>query len=41
MKKKIRNPLHFAIQRTYRATLTPTKKEKQERIYKKYKVVEY
>ena len=36
-KKKIPNPLHFAIQRTYRATITPTKQEIQNRLDRKQK----
>lgn len=36
-KRKVANPLQIATQLTYRHLTTPTKKEKQEREYKKYK----
>lgn len=37
MKKKLPNPLQLQVQRKYRVLITPTKKEKQEKSYKKYK----
>lgn len=37
MKKNVPNPLQLHIQRKFRVLTTPTKKEKQEKTYKKYK----
>ena len=37
MKKNLPYPLQLQVQRKYRVLITPTKKEKQEKSYKKYK----
>lgn len=36
-KKKVPNPLQIHIQKKYRLLITPTKQEKEEKTFKKYK----